>query len=46
MMKQLNKNYKETIPELISKSGAIPGIKVDTGAKELAHLKKKKSLKV
>ena len=27
---------KQTIPELISKSGAIPGIKVDTGAKTLA----------
>ena len=27
---------KETIPELISKSGAVPGIKVDTGAKILA----------
>ena len=26
-----------TIPELISSSGAIPGIKVDTGAKELAN---------
>ena len=26
----------QTIPELISKSGAIPGIKVDTGAKILA----------
>ena len=28
---------KETIPELISKSGAVPGIKVDTGAKVLAN---------
>jgi fructose-bisphosphate aldolase class I len=27
---------KQTIPELISKTGAIPGIKVDTGAKALA----------
>ncbi|MDB9936695.1 fructose-bisphosphate aldolase class I [Candidatus Pelagibacter sp.] len=27
---------KKTIPELISKSGAVPGIKVDTGAKILA----------
>ena len=27
---------KKTIPELISSSGAIPGIKVDTGAKVLA----------
>ena len=29
-------NSKKTIPELISKSGAVPGIKVDTGAKVLA----------
>ena len=29
-------NSKLTIPELISKSGAVPGIKVDTGAKLLA----------
>jgi fructose-bisphosphate aldolase class I len=29
-------NSKQTIPELISKSGAVPGIKVDTGAKVLA----------
>ena len=29
-------NSKITIPELISKSGAIPGIKVDTGTKVLA----------
>ena len=28
---------KQTIPELISKSGAVPGIKVDTGAKVLAN---------
>ena len=27
---------KQAIPELISKSGAVPGIKVDTGAKILA----------
>ena len=27
---------KQTIPELISKSGAVPGIKVDTGVKVLA----------
>ena len=30
-------NSKKTIPELISSSGAIPGIKVDTGAKVLAN---------
>jgi len=29
-------NLKKTIPELISESGAVPGIKVDTGAKVLA----------
>ena len=29
-------NLKKTIPELISNSGAVPGIKVDTGAKKLA----------
>ncbi|MDA7462475.1 fructose-bisphosphate aldolase class I [Candidatus Pelagibacter ubique] len=29
-------SLKQTIPELISKSGAVPGIKVDTGAKILA----------
>jgi len=29
-------NSKQTIPELISISGAVPGIKVDTGAKILA----------
>ena len=29
----------QTIPELISKSGAVPGIKVDTGAKlSLIHI--------
>ena len=28
----------KSIPELISASGAVPGIKVDTGAKELAKL--------
>ena len=29
---------KKTIPELISSSGAVPGIKVDTGAKVLDRL--------
>ena len=29
-------NFKITIPELISKHGAIPGIKVDKGAKPLS----------
>ena len=29
-------NSKQTVPELISSSGTIPGIKVDTGAKVLA----------
>ena len=38
MMKQLTKllTSKKTIPELISSTGAVPGIKVDTGAKVLA----------
>ena len=31
-----NSRSKKTIPELISSSGTIPGIKVDTGAKVLA----------
>ena len=31
-------SLKKTIPELISDSGAIPGIKVDTGAKKQAQL--------
>ena len=31
-----NTSSKKTIPELISSSGAVPGIKVDTGAKVLA----------
>jgi len=35
-------NSKQTIPELISKSGAVPGIKVDTGAKILAGSKEEK----
>ncbi len=32
-----NTSSKKTIPELISASGAVPGIKVDTGAKILAN---------
>jgi fructose-bisphosphate aldolase class I len=32
----------ESIPDLISSSGAIPGIKVDTGAKDLANSPKEK----
>ena len=31
-------DLKKTIPELISDSGTIPGIKVDTGAKKQAQL--------
>ena len=30
-------NFGKSIPDLISSSGAIPGIKVDTGAKSLAN---------
>ena len=32
----------KTIPELISETGSVPGIKVDTGAKELANSKEEK----
>ncbi len=31
------KNASESIPEIISKSNSVPGIKVDTGAKALAN---------
>ncbi len=31
-----NSSSKKTIPELISSSGALPGIKVDTGAKSIS----------
>ena len=31
-----NSSSKKTIPELISSSGAVPGIKVDTGTKSMA----------
>ena len=30
-------SYGQSIPELISNSGVVPGIKVDTGAKDLAN---------
>ena len=30
-------NYGKTIPNIISETGAVPGIKVDTGAKDLAN---------
>ena len=35
-------NFGKSIPDLISYSGAIPGIKVDTGAKSLANSSKEK----
>ena len=35
-------NFGRSIPDLISSSGAIPGIKVDTGAKSLANSSKEK----
>jgi fructose-bisphosphate aldolase class I len=35
-------SLKQTIPELISKTGAVPGIKVDTGTKVLAGSTKEK----
>ena len=34
--------YGKSIPDLISSSGAIPGIKVDTGAKVLANSNEEK----
>ena len=37
-----NTSQNKSIPELISESGAVPGIKVDTGAKTLAGSKKEK----
>ena len=35
-------NYGETIPNLIASSGALPGIKVDMGAKNLANSSEEK----
>ena len=35
-------NTGKSIPDLISNSGAVPGIKVDTGAKDLANSLEKK----
>ena len=35
-------NFGKSIPDLISSSGAIPGIKVDTGAKTLANSSEEK----
>ena len=40
-VKQIASN-KKSIPELISSTGAVPGIKVDTGAKVLANSKDEK----
>ena len=40
-IKQIS-NSGKSIPELISASGAVPGIKVDTGAKNLANSSKEK----
>jgi len=37
-----NTSQNKSIPELISESGAVPGIKVDKGAKTLAGSKKEK----
>ena len=43
MMKLLIKSQKgKSIPDLISMSGAVPGIKVDTGAKDLANSSEEK----
>ncbi len=35
-------SFGKSIPDLISSSGAVPGIKVDTGAKDLANSKNEK----
>ena len=35
-------SYGNSIPDLISSHGAVPGIKVDTGAKDLANSSKEK----
>ena len=32
-----NTSFEKSVPELISDTGAIPGVKVDTGAKDLAN---------
>ena len=40
-IKQRSKSGK-MIPELISETGSVPGIKVDTGAKDLANSKEEK----
>ena len=40
-IKQCGRSGK-TIPEIISESGSVPGIKVDTGAKDLANSKEEK----
>ena len=40
-IRQISSN-KKTIPKLIESSGALPGIKVDTGAKVLANSKDEK----
>lgn len=37
-------SQNKSIPELISESGAVPGIKVDTGAKALAGSKEEKRI--
>ncbi|WP_075536246.1 class I fructose-bisphosphate aldolase [Candidatus Pelagibacter communis] len=37
-----NSSTGKSIPDLISSSGAVPGIKVDTGAKDLANSPKEK----
>ena len=40
-IKQCSSSGK-TIPEIISETGSVPGIKVDTGAKDLANSKEEK----
>ena len=40
-----NSSLGKPIPDLISSSGAVPGIKVDTGAKNLANSSEEKLLR-
>ena len=36
-------SFDKSIPDLITSTGAVPGIKVDTGAKELSRLIRRKN---
>ena len=37
-IKQKNEFSKKSIPEIIINNGALPGIKVDTGAKKFSRI--------